>query len=531
MFRVLVKHFARRLAQSGGEESGDVDMSLGAGLALLAAPGVFIAIGLLDRYSSLLNYFRGVPIIQDNYPRAVGDGYGLLVFSMAVTGLVTLWKWDRILPDPADRLNLGPLPIPERTVFLSSLAAIALVVGVFILDVNAGSMFLFPMVVTADQQGILPFLKLLSAHLVVLILGSLFTFCACFSLMGALVALSPPAWFSGLSLVLRSVSGFALLAMWLTSGQGRGWMRLARSGAASWQQWVPPVWFASLYGPLVGRPDVGIDGLWQRGLAALGIAFLLAMGGYAVGYRRGMDGRLARSAKRRKWPRWLLTQGSTPLERAAFRFSLQTLWRSERHSLLVVALLGSGLVFGVMQGDAERIPFYAGFSLIVALRIAFSVPALPAANWPFRLLAVAREGEPAQVARRLLWMHFALLVVVPTAVLCPPAVTLVLFLIHAVLIEALLLDFRQIPFTVRPPGFRSNRLVHALLALTGMGLIPWAGGHVAQSILVMPIRALLPCAAAFLLVRYRHHAVEAVTSGKPPLVFEDGVEDVIRLRL
>ena len=135
---MLVRHFAQRLAQSGGEESGDVDMSLGALLALLASPGVFIAIGLMDRYSSLLNYFRGVRPIQDHYPRAVGDGYTLLVFSMAVTGLVTLWKWDRILPDTMDRLNLGPLPIPERTVFLSSLAAIALVVAVFIVDVNLG---------------------------------------------------------------------------------------------------------------------------------------------------------------------------------------------------------------------------------------------------------------------------------------------------------------------------------------------------------------------------------------------------------
>jgi hypothetical protein len=442
-----------------------------------------------------------------------------------------LWKWDRILPDAVDRLNLGPLPIPERTVFFSSLAAIALVVAVFIVDVNAGSMFLFPMVVTADQQGILAFLKLTLAHFAVLALGSLFTFCACFSLMGVLVAFAPAAWFGGLSMAARAVSGFALLSMWLTSGQGRGWMRLARTGEAAWQEWVPAVWFASLYGPLVGRPDVGIAGMGERGLLALGIVFVLALGGYVIGYRRGMDGRLVRSAGRRRWPRWLLTQGATPLERAAFRFSLQTLWRSERHSLLVIALLGSGLVFGVMQGDAERIPFFAGFSLIVALRMAFSVPAVPAANWPFRLLAVSQGGEPARVARRLLWLHFGALVLVPTLLLSPLAVTLMVGLMHAVLIEALVLDFRQIPFTVRSAGFRSNRLVHALLALTGLGLVPWAGGHIAHWISVLPLRAVVPCVLTLILFRFRRHAVDAFDAGQAPLVFEDSVEDVIRLWL
>jgi len=174
---------------------------------------------------------------------------------------------------------------------------------------------------------------------------------------------------------------------------------------------------------------------------------------------------------------------------------------------------------------------FAGFSLIVALRIAFSVPALPAANWPFRLLAVSHAGEPARVARRLLWLHFGVLVLVPTLFFSPPAVMLMVVLIHAVLIEALVLDFRQIPFTVRSAGFRSNRLVHALLALTGLAFVPWAGGHLAQWITVLPLRAVVPCAITLILFRFRRQAEEAMTAGQPPLVFEDREEDVIRLRL
>lgn len=531
MFRALIAHFARRLVLSSGEESDSVDMSLGATLALLASPGVFIAFGLLDRYSSLLRYFRGRPVAQDQYPMAVGDGYTLLVYSMAVTGLVTLWKWDRILPDPVDRLNLGPLPIPSRSLFLASLAAVAMVVGVFILDVNAGSMLIFPMVVTAEQSAFAPFLRLTAAHLTILVLGSLFTFCACFSVMGTLVAAAPAAWFGRLSILFRAAAGFALLAMWLTSGRGHAWLRMTRAGTATWQEWSPPVWFASLYGPIIGRGDLGPARLWQRALVGLAIVAAVALAGYVIGYRRGMDGRLVRSAGRRRWPRWLLEQGDTPLERAAFRFSLLTLWRSERHTLLVVAMLGAGLVVGGMRGDPLQIPFFAGFSLIVALRVAFRIPAMPPANWPFRLLAVAAGNEPVQVARRLLWLHFGGLVLLPAAVFSPWEVVVVALLIDAVLIEVVLLDFRQIPFTVPAAGFRNTRLVHALLVLLGLGVVPWAGGWTAEWAGRRPLRMLLPMAVTAGLFYFRRDAADALTIGKTPLVFEDREEDVIRLRL
>jgi hypothetical protein len=226
-----------------------------------------------------------------------------------------------------------------------------------------------------------------------------------------------------------------------------------------------------------------------------------------------------------------LEQGATPLERAAFRFSLLTLWRSESHSLLVIALLGAGLVVGVMQGDGNRVPFFAGYSLILALRLSFGVPAAAAANWPWRLLAVAEEDEPVRVGRRLLWLHFGALILAPALVLAPVAVTLVLALIGTLLIEALLLDLNQIPFTVRAAGFRNTRLVHALLALVGLGIIPWAGGHTAEWIASMPVRVLAPLAVTGVLLYYRRHAAEAFTHGQQPLVFEDREEDVIRLRL
>lgn len=531
MFRTLCAHFARRLIRSGGEDASDLDMSLGVSLALLASPGVLLALGLMNKYSSLLRYVRGVPIVEDPYPRAVGDGYSLLVFSMAITGFVTLWKWDRILPDPIDHLNLAPLPIPPHRLFLASLTAVLLVTVVFILDVNAGSLFVFPMVVTADQGSVVPFLRLTAAHLVVLLLGSAFTFCACFGLMGLLVLLAPAVWFTRLSIAVRAGAGALLLLLWIYSKDGHAWLRFPRDGTAAWQQWIPSVWFASLYGPLIGRPDLGVEILWQRGLWALALAAFCTFGSYSLGYRRGMSGGLLRSAHRRRWPQWLLRQGGNSLERAAFRFTMLTLWRSERHSMLILTIPGAGLVVGVTHGDLSQLPFYVAFSLIAAIRVALQVPASAPANWPFRLLAVAVRNEPVRVARRILWIHCGLFAALPTLMLCRWADSFTLILLSLLLIEGLLLNFRQIPCTVRPAGFRNTRLVYALFGLLGLAIFPAVGAHIASRIAVQPLRALIPLAFAAILLHYRERAVEAFASGMPPLVFDDTADDVIRLRL
>jgi hypothetical protein len=63
-------------------------------------------------------------------------------------GIVTLLKWDKILPDGQDYLNLAPLPIRSRAVLAANAAAIAIAVVIFAVDVNAVPAFLFPLFVT-----------------------------------------------------------------------------------------------------------------------------------------------------------------------------------------------------------------------------------------------------------------------------------------------------------------------------------------------------------------------------------------------
>src|ERR1700676_1010781 len=97
-FPRLVAHFASLILQSG-QESGASELNLGIGglLALVAAPGGFTSLMLLDKYSSFLRWLRHRPQI-DLYWASLPDKYFFIVLSMAVTGVVVAIKWDKILP-------------------------------------------------------------------------------------------------------------------------------------------------------------------------------------------------------------------------------------------------------------------------------------------------------------------------------------------------------------------------------------------------------------------------------------------------
>src|SRR5437899_9202104 len=83
----LVAHFGMRLFSGGGE--GGLELGVGAILALLASPGAFITILLLDKYSGLLRYFRGNRPF-DAYASSLPDQSFFLTFSITITGIVTV---------------------------------------------------------------------------------------------------------------------------------------------------------------------------------------------------------------------------------------------------------------------------------------------------------------------------------------------------------------------------------------------------------------------------------------------------------
>src|ERR1043166_7910769 len=94
-FGRLVSHFGMRLFSGMGEAGeGGLGLSVGAIMAMLAAPGAFISILLFDKYSSLLRWIRGAGRLTpfDPYAASLSDQYFFFAFSMTITGIVTVLK-------------------------------------------------------------------------------------------------------------------------------------------------------------------------------------------------------------------------------------------------------------------------------------------------------------------------------------------------------------------------------------------------------------------------------------------------------
>ena len=378
---------------------------------------------------------------------------------------------------------------------LRTVAAIALVAAVFIVDVNAGSMLVYPMVVMAERTfG--EFLQLLFAHLVVVFAGSVFAFCACFSVMGVLMVLTPARAFPVVSVLARALLAGGVLAMWVT-GVG------------------PARWFRALYYPLTG-----LAGEAWLAVGALVGSIGIALTAYAIGYQRGMEGRLVRVSRPLRFSlRW----GATALERAALPFTLRGLWRDETLSLLVVSAVMTAIVIGARAGSWLYVPLYAGYAMTVSVFVAMQSPVQPASNWIFRLLAVGADDALYRVARRVIWLHVGVFVVAP-AMFFAPLVALATGALCFLLTEILLFDFRIIPFTMRPEGFRNTRVLNLFLGVVGLALVPWIGAWVSQR----PMRLVLLLAIAACAPMLRRRAVEP---DRTPLVFDTSQPDVVRLGL
>ena len=155
----MVHLFAARIFRGSGDSDAEgLDLGIGLVLTLLAMPGGFVSILLLNKYGTFLQWLRGATNV-DPLQVALPDEYFFIVLSMTVTGAVAVWRWDAIFPDRRDYMNLVPLPISTRTIFFANLVAVLFLVGLVAFDVNAASCLLFPVVVGATQSKFLFFVK------------------------------------------------------------------------------------------------------------------------------------------------------------------------------------------------------------------------------------------------------------------------------------------------------------------------------------------------------------------------------------
>src|SRR5471030_221573 len=293
-FGRLVSQFLARTVRGSvpvnqGSADSEFDLGIGGLLGLLATPGSFTCFLLLDKYSALLNWMRSRR--QDIYLVSLPDKYLFIALAMAVTGIVTVLKWDKILPDSQDYLNLAPLPVHRRIILLANAAAIAIAVLVFAVDVNAVPTFLFPLFVCASgQTSVAEFLRFAGVHFTCVLLATFFSICAVFAVLGTLAAVLPRETFRAVGSWIRGIVLLALIALLLTGFAGPALLRHLELAPGSAVRFLPSLWFLGLYQILQHRATPVLAGLAYSALEGTAAAFLLMAVSYAGSYRRRFAG-------------------------------------------------------------------------------------------------------------------------------------------------------------------------------------------------------------------------------------------------
>ena len=204
-----------------------------------------------------------------------------------------------------------------------------------------------------------------------------------------------------------------------------------------------------------------------------------------------------------------------PFERACYHFSLRALLRSETHCILFGAFAGLGLITAAQaildspRGGPLAAPLCLAYFLAAGLRLAFELPAGLSANWVYRLTAdqgSLGSRQAASVARKLLLTFLLPFVVAPGFAIAlfslPPGLAVahafVVALFTLLLVEALLIRFRKIPFTCSTPAFENNAIVLILAYVVGFFAFTGSVSALENWMLKLPFRflALFPIMAA-----------------------------------
>ncbi len=540
-FGRLVAHFLHKTVRAS-----DLDLGVGGLLGLLAAPGAFATVLMMEKYSAFLNWLRG-HVRNDVIVASIPDKYLFLSVAMAVTGIVTVLQWDRILPDSQDYLNLAPLPVRPRRVLAANAAAILIAALAIAVDVNAVPSLLFPFLVVSSAFGnVGDFVGFAAAHIGAVALASAFSIGSVFALLGTASALLPRRVIRACGSWLRGALLLAFVALLLSGFAGRDLWRLAQSHPESPVRFLPSLWFLAVYQELQHRatPLVAqMAGYAARGAAAV---CLLAVASYGLSYRRRFAAVLEAEGRpsRRRLLRAVLAvldffaPRRPGLTRAAHRFVVRALLRSETHRLAIAVALGLGWMAAF--ADPAAGPLAMAYLLILGLRVAFELPAAIPANWIFRVILDPRRAASPGVARRVIFSFLVPLVLAPAfAVLCREdgwrrAAFRICFTLafSAGLIEALLAGYRKLPLTCPMPGFRERFPVLCLVQFLGFAFFTRGAAALEAWMWQQPWRlVLLPAAMTAAWWWNRARLAEARENGEleEGLTFENAPEGDVQL--
>ena len=551
----MVQLFIDRIFRGGGDSDAEgLDLGVGLVLTLLAMPGGFVSLLLLNKYGTFLQWLRGNTHV-DPLLVALPDEYFFIVLSMTVTGAVAVWRWDAIFPDRRDYMNLVPLPISTRSIFFANLVAVFFLVGLIATDVNAVSCVLFPAVVGATQSKFLFFVKFAGVHALGVLLASVFAFFAVFSVLGLMMAILPPRAFKRCSAYIRGLVVVYLVTLLCTTFAVPEALRQAKGTSPSWTFLMPSCWFLGLCQSLRGRAGPVLIELSQLALPGVATVMVVALCAYTAGYRRYFV-RIAEiadttppAANPRKSKLGILLDRlllRTPFQRAGFRFVGRTLLRSESHRLVLTAMGGLSLVLAsqalmtafdggrswreaALSPDALSIPFILSFLAIVGLRSVFEIPVELRSNWIFQLMLDADGTVCEPLARRVI-----LILVLPWLTLVTFACyiflegwlvaglhTLLVITWAVLLTDIVLIRFRKLPFTCTLPVFKQHSFV--ILLSVGFGFLFYAGStpEFESSALTEPLRMISLVPLAVVMWYVPHYFAKNTIDIERKLIFEE----------
>jgi hypothetical protein len=357
---------------------------------------------------------------------------------------------------------------------------------------------LFPLAVGASVNSFGFFVHFLLVHSCDVIFASIFSFFSVFLVVGVLMTVLPPTVFSRFSLYVRSLLVGSLVAMLPSSSA----VARALDASEAHMRLLPPVWFLGLAQSILNREAaLYITEVGRTAVVASAFVFVSSVVIYAISYRRCFmrmaesvgDGVRAAGARTsqifRALDRAVLR---TPFQRAGYRFSIQTLFRSEQHTLILGAFVGLGLVLasqflfsslsdgGVIRArlplpELLAIPLILSYCTIVGLRIAFEIPTELRANWIFRLSIDNRRDEARSLAIKLslsfvlpwLWLLAAPAYAFFWGLRVGLFLGVVVTVWSCLLAELLFVRFRKLPFTCRYPQFRHSAIVVVISYILG----------------------------------------------------------------
>ena len=408
-FSHLLRHFLERFFNhETASPGGDAKSRLILIACATGIPGFVVALYLWPLYHRM---FGGHP----TYWMTVNHHFFFVVYSFVALGMITVFEWDMFFPDLLDIFVLTTLPISDGRLFRARVAAIAILIGGFLVDAN----FIAPLVLPACIDPPNP-AQLLAGHVLAVLASGLFSAVFILALQGVLLSVFGERIFRRLSLLLQGLSITALLMLLFLFPVLSGAVPAFLKSESSYVLCFPPFWFLGIYQRLLEGPATLpiFSRLAQIGVIALLITVSLAMLSYPIAYlrrvRRLIEG--PGSLDTRAWAAKPLdkllhaTLIRPPVRRAVFHFISQTVMRVQRYRIYLVLYGGVGLSIVIatilrltvvhgqvrmeISPDGVRAAIgVVAFWTIVGLRTAFVSPGNQRGSWVFRIV----HGRPADL--------------------------------------------------------------------------------------------------------------------------------------